>query len=263
MELAVLRENLELSIEFELDEIAEGDGLDDIGSSCERISDLYRALAICKLLLEADTNAFYHDLMRSGHTRAYFMARCHREGHLQNVRLAASNVNAYFDSLASAGWDLAIRIASLSATSWFQDDEYEDDFSYARFFHVLTLAESQSGRKLEFLLDRYDLALEGNRNGRWHLCESFLSRNQEHFVSAFDEILRERAEQLAEDEESALGEEMTFVSEKHVFVEGLAILRMAERLGLSTDHEYQYIPGVARMPMTVPFPDNGYPKFEV
>jgi hypothetical protein len=261
MELTVIKENIELSIEFELDEIAETDGLDDIGSSCERISDLYRALAISKVLLEADTNAFYHDLMRSGHTRDYYMARCHREGHLRHVSLAASNVNAYFDSLASAGWDLAKRLASFSATSWFRDDEYEDDFCYARFFHVLTLARSESaGGELEVLLDRYDLALEGNRNGRWYLCESFLSRNQEHFMSAFDEILRERTEQLAEEEESSLGEEMTFLTEKHVFVEGLAILRMAERIGLQTEAEYLYCPAIARLPMTAPFPNDGYPR---
>jgi len=39
-----------------------------------------------------------------------------------------------------------------------------------------------------------------------------------------------------------------------VYVEGLAFLRIAERLGLALQGEYLYLPSLARVPMRRPFP---------
>ena len=49
-------------------------------------------------------------------------------------------------------------------------------------------------------------------------------------------------------------EDPEIVAQRQVFVEGLAILRLAERRGLTTQAEYQYCPSLARVPMRTPFP---------
>ncbi len=45
-----------------------------------------------------------------------------------------------------------------------------------------------------------------------------------------------------------------------VFVEGLALLGLAERRGMSTEAEYVFCPAEAREPASLPFPDDRYPR---
>jgi hypothetical protein len=44
------------------------------------------------------------------------------------------------------------------------------------------------------------------------------------------------------------------MAERQVFVDGLALLQIAERLGFSLQPEYLYLPSLARVPMQKPFP---------
>ena len=44
------------------------------------------------------------------------------------------------------------------------------------------------------------------------------------------------------------------MAERQVYVEGLAMLRIADRLGLKTQGEYLYCPSLARVSMQKPFP---------
>ena len=49
-------------------------------------------------------------------------------------------------------------------------------------------------------------------------------------------------------------EEPVMMAERQVYVEGLAFLRITERLGLTLQAEYLYLPSLARVPMGAPFP---------
>jgi len=260
MELDLILENLELSIGFELDEIAEDNSLENIGGACERIAHEYRSLAICKLLADADTDAFYHNLIRSGQIRFYYLSRCHRENRVQDSLLVASLIASFFDAVTANQFRLAIEMSRLSSRQWSPDDEYEDDFCYARFLYQYVAPELDRDDDLEGILSRFQLALEGKQNARWNVCKSLLAVDQAMFNEAYQQLIDERTEQIEEEEDSALGEEMTFLTEKHIFVEGLAILKIAERVGLQTEAEYLYCPAIARLPMTTPFPNDGYPR---
>jgi len=260
MELSVIRENSILCIEFELNEIAEDNSLSSIGSGCERITGNYRSLAICRLLMDGDTYGFYHDLIRSAHTRRYYVSRCHNEKNVQNRRLMASLSEPFFDALASNQWSLAVDIALLSSQIWWEEEEYEDDFCYAHFFHQYISFSSNSLAGLPATLDQFENSLEGAASTRLNLCKSFLARDQRSFDEAFEELLDERTSQIETEKSSALGEEIAFQTEQYIFVEGLAILRMAERVGLATQRDYVFCPGIARLPMKKAFPDDGYPK---
>ncbi|MCI0400217.1 MAG: hypothetical protein L0Z68_02780, partial [Gammaproteobacteria bacterium] len=189
MELSVVRENAILSIEFELGEIAEDNTLSSIGSGCQRMTGEYRSLAICRLLMDADSDAFYHDLIRSAHTRLYYLSRCHSEKKVQNRRLMASVSEPFFDALASTQWKLASDIALLSSQIWWLEEEYEDDFCYAHFLHGYIAFSANSRAGLSAVLNQFENALQGAPSARLNLCKSFLAGDQRGFDEAFEQLV--------------------------------------------------------------------------
>ena len=44
------------------------------------------------------------------------------------------------------------------------------------------------------------------------------------------------------------------IAERQVYIDGLALLRIAERLSFTVQAEYLYMPSLARVPMQRPFP---------
>ena len=71
---------------------------------------------------------------------------------------------------------------------------------------------------------------------------------------AFADLLHARDLEIEAAKEAGQLEEPHVVALRRVFVEGLAILRLAERRGLRTEREYRYCPSLARTPMRTPFP---------
>ena len=49
-------------------------------------------------------------------------------------------------------------------------------------------------------------------------------------------------------------EDRVSIAFRQVYVDGLALLRIAERLKLPLQSEYLYMPSLARVPMQQPFP---------
>ena len=258
--LDIIRDEMSTTVEFDVDEITGNTDPREIGSLCEEISQQFRCLAICRLLTGGDTNGYYHDLIRSGCTRLHYLKCCHREEFFESPRVAASRSAAFFDALAAHQFELVAEIGALSARQWRPDDEYEEDFCYAHFLHrYLTFGEDLD-EELEATLQQFETALEGDFSARLTVCRALLSRDQQEVDDAFTQLIDARNAEIEADGETMIGEEMTFQTERRVFVEGLAILNVAERIGLETAKEYQYCPGLARAPMTIPFPDDGYPK---
>jgi hypothetical protein len=260
MDLNVIRDELTVTIAFDLDELPYNNALNEIGSMCELISHGYRSLAICKLLLDGDTDAWYHDLIRSARTRLYYLTRCHNENYLTNPRIMASRNEPFFDALAAGQVELAAEIAVLSAQDWWQEDEYEDDFCYAHFLHRYITFVSGMEYELSAILQQFETSLQGDASARLEVCKGLFTRDQQAFEDAFDQLINERTSQIELEELTALGEEMTFQTERRVFIEGLAILRIAANVGLTTIREYLYCPFLARLPMKRPFSDDGYPR---
>lgn len=261
MELNVIREELIISNRFDLDAIVHDNTLNEIGDLCEQISHQYRSLAICKLLIDGDTDGFYHDLIRSAKTRIYYLSRCHNENYLiANSYMVGSRSEPFFDALVANQFGLAAEIASLALKEWSPDDEYEDDFYYTHFLHRYILFDPEMENDLKVIFENFEKSLKGTANARLKVCEVLLTKDQQAFDVSFDKLLNERKVQIEQEQLTALGEEMTFQTERHIFIEGLALLRIAENAGLPTQKEYLYCPSLARLPIKMPFPDNGYPK---
>ncbi len=232
--------------------------LDVAGRFYEEMGTNLRAQAISCLLLDADTDAFYSELTISAQARRHYLARCVKSGY-SDFYGACSRWDPFFDALATHNDALARDIASLSPKDWLDGAEYEDDYCYARFLHRY-IADDSARDELEALIVRFEKALEGAPSARLAICKSLLARDQKAFDEAFEDLLTEREVEIEEERNGIAEEDVGAALRTYVFVEGLAILWVAERAGLKTLREYPLCPALSRVPMTGSPPVDEFPQ---
>ena len=230
-----------------------------LGGLSQKLSQQYRALGISLLLREANVDLFFHWLIQSALTRRYFLERCQTEGNLASPYRRASLVGPFFDAVTATQWKLARKIATLSADTHLPGEEYEDDFAYARFLHLLTDFEAPDTTGLEGALDQFDRALDGGMSVRLDLCRALLDKDQDAFDASFDGLLVDHELRMKKQQKSILARDATFEPNRQVMVEGLALLQIATRLGLQTQSEYRFCPGLVRRVSYAPYKPLAFP----
>jgi hypothetical protein len=230
-----------------------------LGGLCHKLSQHYRASGISLLLREASVDSFFHWLIQSALARKYFLERCRAEENRATPYRRASLAGPFFDAITAGQWKLARKIAALSADSHLPGEEYEDDFAYARFLHLLVGSEAPDRTRLTEVLDQFERALERGMDVRLDLCRALLDRNQDAFDSAFDSLLIEHELRMKKLQSSVLALDMTFEPNRQVMVEGLALLQLANTLGLQTRPEYRFCPGLVRRVGYSPFTPLAFP----
>lgn len=216
----------------------------------------WRILGLCALLEDADTRAFSACLAKSGQARLYLLQLIH-QGLTCPPKVQCTSKDIFFAaSLAAGDLDTARAIAQLAPQRHFPDIEYEDDFLFYHFLHRALLTPEDTDR-LEALIARWDQVLEGGDSAYRDVCRELLSGRPEYFKSAFASFLQERKESLREYAESFTSSKELLATEGKIFVEGLAVLRLAELRGLPTQPQYPLIPRLARVPLGTPLPPHG------
>jgi hypothetical protein len=227
--------------------------LDQLGSVCVDITAKLRAAAIIALLTNADSDAFFHNLMRSALCRLQYLERLRAANRVTEHHQASGRIDPFLDAVAAADFAAARRIAALSPGEWRQGHEYEDDYCYAQIVHGIIVAPGNTSN-LDPLFGRYEKVLDGQADARLDVTRALVQRDQAGFYSAIEALIARRTAQLEADRVRKRIEEPATVAERQVYVEGLAMLRIADRLGLKTQGEYLYCPSLARVSMQKPFP---------
>lgn len=213
----------------------------------------WRVLALCALLRDADTHAFAACLAKSGQVRLHLLQRVQQGMACPPLLLCTSKDIFFAASLAAGDLDTARAIAQLAPQRHFANLEYEDDFLFYHFLHRALLAPDDTVR-LEALLQRWEDVLEGGESAYRDVCRELLSGQPERFESGFTAFLQERQEALREYAESFTCNRELLATEGKIFIEGLAVLRLADLRGLPTQPQYPLIPRMARLPPGTPLP---------
>jgi len=227
-------------------------GISELGDLSLDLSTKFRALAIMALLVKGDHTLFCHNLIRSAMSRRTYLLRVRADGALQDHHFASGRYGPMLDAISAGDLGLAREIGNLAPTSWRKEAEYQEDYCYAQILRMLVDAAQRP--ELEPLLAQFEAYTEGAANSRLDVCRALVVRDKDLFEEAFGGLLRERELQIAADEERGQLEVPEVVAERQVFVEGLAVLRLADTLGMPTQREYRYCPSLARLPMDEPFP---------
>jgi len=227
--------------------------LGEMGRTCLELAEKFRSMAIVCLIAKANPDLFFHHLMRAGHIWTKYLERVQQERGFDDHHFCSGRCKPLLDAIAACDLPLARRIAELSPSEFREGHEYDDDYCYAQAISRF-IAEPARDGEVPPLLERFVAYVDDQPNERLAVSQALATRDQRGFDEAFDGLLQSR--DLGIDEDKARGqlEEPQVVAQRLVFVEGLAILRLAERRGLRTEREYRYCPSLARVPMRTPFP---------
>ena len=255
MQLSEFAEPLAYDTAFWLTGFEEPTGFEvgELGRVSVELCGKLRALAIIALLVKGDSDKFLHNLIRSGQVRETFLSRLKEAGHQHEHHLASGRFEGLLDAIAAGDFELAQRIAWLSPRSFEPTREYEDDFCHAQILHRIVHGV-QAASVYEPFFDRFEAALQGQPGPRLAVLRALVARSQADFDAAFEALLQERRATLQADAARAQLEEPQMLAERDVFIEGLALLRLADSAGLATTREYLYCPSAARQPMRRPLP---------
>jgi len=224
-----------------------------VGGLSMELTQKLRAAAIIILLTKTDSDAFFHNLIRSARCRVAYLNRLAQAGVKGDHHQASARVGPFLDAVAASDFSTARQIAALSPTEWMQGHEYEDDFCYAQILHgLITIPRDES--RLQILFERFEKALSGQTDARLPLCKVITEGNKEDFNQAFEDLLEQRTTRIEADKARHQMEDPVVIAERQIYIEGLAILQIADKLGFESDPEYPYCPSIARVTMTKLFP---------
>lgn len=208
----------------------------------------YRRVALCELLSEARTDRFSVYLCKSAQVRLHFLQRVAGGLPAQKTHTCASKNFSFMDALATGQLGLASEIARLTTARHEPSCEYEEDFLFHHFLHQLALGhQGHVAVDLQPLLSRWEAVLRGDVTCHLKLCQALHMRDTPRFNDALADAITQRVATFKEQKNDA-GPKDVALTEPHVYVTGLALLRLAEFQGMETLREYPTLPRLARVP---------------
>jgi hypothetical protein len=217
----------------------------ECGEKIEELSALFQGLGICHLLESLSTIDFQENLVRSGQARRYFLHMSQLQGNTVSKHLALSRSEAFLDALAAGNLKLANSIAELSPKDWNPNWEYEDDFCFYLFLQQLLLQVPQN--ELQHTVKRFEVASEGGTSPRLRVLTALRMEDAREFESALSALLWEEQNRAHAQRSGAFDSKFLFWPRSFVSIEGLALLRAAELVGISIEGEFTLCPSEARL----------------
>lgn len=230
-------------------------GIDDPSAPIEGLGDLslevshkLRTLAILAILAEASTDGFVHSCTRAARARKLYLQRLKKEGIGRDHHFVSGCYEPLLDAIAAGDMHLVHEIDKLSPTDFRPPDEYEDDYCYAQLLQLLC-RDPVPEVELEPLVKRFETYLDGDDNPRLPVCCALIERDEVGFEQAFDDFLMILSQVIKEKIDGGTQvEDVHTIAQRHISIEGLALLRIAELRGIRTESDYLYCPSLARLP---------------
>ncbi|MCF6337697.1 MAG: hypothetical protein L3J84_07055 [Gammaproteobacteria bacterium] len=207
----------------------------------------YRAAAISILMADGDKKQFFQRLVASASARKHYLTLINNGQLKASQHYRASEFNPYFDAVIAGQYPLANEIASLSPADWNEDYEFEDDFCYAQFLFALVSKQGQLEASDKAWLTRFEEALEGDDSQRLVWCQAICEQDSEAAVAAILALHDEWQAFYKEKNTRIPIKDWGFLTEKALFMEGVALLTIMDRLKLPCEQDYPDMPSWARI----------------
>lgn len=123
-------------------------------------------------------------------------------------------------------------MAAHSARQWQQGEEYEDDFSWTAVLYALVIQGRPEDSTLAERLDRLEVVGAETQAPKLAMVKALLAREGRDFHAAFEAAHAAYEEVTERHAKMNTLPRRGFLPHRYVWVEGLALLRLAERAGL-------------------------------
>lgn len=250
LDLAQLREEAADSLDILFDdafpEVLEEGSVEELTGLVREACVYFHVLGVTTLLLDASPQHFFYQLGCAAENWRRLLLHLRDQG----AALPPTSDHAPLLGAVAAGyWELARGLCQVSATER-GDEEYEDEFAWARLLQEL-IALPAGGTLSEEVLQRHRPAIEESQPDRLEVLLALMAKDRSRFADALARLIPRHAAETEALEASASPEER--VAYRFIWFEGLALLRLAERAGLTVEEPLLYCPPLARVPMKLEY----------
>ncbi|MCY1042344.1 Imm49 family immunity protein [Corallococcus sp. bb12-1] len=199
----------------------------------------YRRMGIVELFLTGRPEGFIKNLAKSARAFSFYL-----EGTPEEAK-ATSQAEPFFDAVACDDQQAAMTIARNSRATWNHQEEYEEDFLYARLLMDLFGVGAEKDH-LHRLLSRYEQVLGNAEDSRLEMCRALIEKDQKLFDETLERMLgdhRRAAEKKLNAGQMSPNDAATV---SHVWVELVALLRFAEQARMNLARNYPLAPSLIR-----------------
>jgi hypothetical protein len=209
----------------------------------------FRARGCSAFFLSCDPAALHQDLQRSGAAFAHFLRGA------SDADKVTSRADAFFDAIASGDRAIATTIAMLASTKPKLDAELLDDFHYVRLLMSRFFGNASEAELARTLAD-FEAALEGTPTPAFEVCKALLAADSDAFRQALGGLIAAHKAFYTKGVSTGRVSEEDWAINGCIFIEGLALVRLAAWAGMATEPEYPLIPSVALMDTPLPSDPN-------
>ncbi|RJS21814.1 hypothetical protein DRW03_15860 [Corallococcus sp. H22C18031201] len=202
----------------------------------------YRIRGGAGFLLSAKARDLHVDLHRSGAAHAFYVSQ------VPEHEQVTSRAAPFFDALACGDDASARSIARHAPTQAKLDREHVDDFLYVHLLMRHCVLGGSRDEALDILTRWEDVVAEESASARLDVCRALLAGNAVSFHTALLAMAEEhRAFYDLGFQKSRIPEE-TWAIEGCLFIEGMALWRLARAARLDVAEDYPLMPSLALRP---------------
>ncbi|RYZ43713.1 MAG: hypothetical protein EOO71_02320 [Myxococcaceae bacterium] len=197
-----------------------------------------RQAGCSELLSNMDSRTFFQALRQSAGVYLDLLERRNECSAHDAYYLARSKAFPFFDAVAAQADELVARMLPLLSGEWMRRMEPEEQF---RYHEVLSILAGGTGA-LEAAMQSFERSLDGGESARYDAAQALVVGDADAFNAALDTLIAQRCKALDAERKSGLFDPYFHRTEAHVFVEGIALVRLARRRGLHTLRAYRTLP---------------------
>jgi len=235
--------NIEAHIGSVLKNLPKNDSYPDDEAVLWNLSYLYRLHGIALFLLTGEPGKFVEKLRRAACVRVHYLNGCKNGLTGDSKFFTTAKNDAFFDALGIGAFELAAEIASSCGGKWNREVQYEDDFLFVEFLQTAFLSRANPNlNNCKELIGRYTAVLDGRSSPAFNVCVALFHAEPPLVEKAIEEFLGLRSENFLLREVSNILPPFVLTTEPHVDIQGMAIIRLAEHMGLKLNFQYSTVP---------------------
>ncbi|RJS18322.1 hypothetical protein DRW03_24615 [Corallococcus sp. H22C18031201] len=206
----------------------------------------FHVIAVATLLVDGNPQGFFLNLCRAGENWRRLLKTLRAKEFLLP---ASRHTTPLAGAVAAGDWALAEQLVALSEKRWNPDEEYRTEHAQAQLLCAL-VGPGTRDSALACAESLEELGGPGNDH-RVACARALLDADSAAFVTAFRAALLIHGEEVEKKAKLFTTPVTRFAPQRSIWMEGLALLRLAERAGIPAfDEAFLYCPPLARMPMT-------------
>ena len=246
--LKELQDNAKYYLNLMLDGHDEKNNAHEITVTSHDAAHCHHDLAILAYLLDADAQSFYSHLYQGASCRRYFLLKW-LSGMSADASYVSATVDAYlYDAIASGDEELPVKISR--PMLYKKVDNLDSNERFAFSILMRSLIDEQWSERLKKEYENIKSVVNKDDN-RLKCVTSILAKDQKKFQQAFHDLISEREKEISSD---LVDNE----PDKYLFIEGLAILRVARQNDIHIDFDSPQTPADLLGKMSTALPESGY-----